>query len=275
MAEQITVLAATDEARKALEPLDAPGFEDGPAAAQPRPVGQAGPLVAVCALCGGAGASTLAYLLARHVARPNEQPVLVGDTGGPTGGLAAYARTESPRSLPRVANAIAAYEPFVEGLFAEDSEYLRVIATAPNLESGADPGGLGRLLNDARAAHQLTVVDCGVPEGRTEVQVLEAATHVIWILPATGGGVRRAARVLRLFEVGLWQGEAVLARQDGSEHPAPMDELARLADLRRAPLVLMPHVPDLLERSPDSAMDAASSALEAIEMLIRRSASRD
>ena len=50
-----------------------------------------GSLLAVCGLCGGAGASTLAYLIAALRAEQQGGPVLVCDTGGPAGGLAAYA----------------------------------------------------------------------------------------------------------------------------------------------------------------------------------------
>ena len=42
-----------------------------------------GRLLAVCGLCGGAGASTLAYLVALAAARRHPGAVLVGDTGGP------------------------------------------------------------------------------------------------------------------------------------------------------------------------------------------------
>ena len=67
-----------------------------------------GPLLAVCGLCGGAGASTLAYLVALAKARERSGSVLVGDTGGPGGGLACYAGVEAPRSLAEVARDAAA-----------------------------------------------------------------------------------------------------------------------------------------------------------------------
>ena len=43
-----------------------------------------GPLLAVCGLCGGAGASTIAYLTALAAAQQRTGAVLLADTGGPT-----------------------------------------------------------------------------------------------------------------------------------------------------------------------------------------------
>ena len=71
----------------------------------------AGPLLAVCGLCGGAGASTLAYLVALAEARRRSAPVLVGDTGGPGGGISCYAGVQAPRSLVEVADHVAAGLP--------------------------------------------------------------------------------------------------------------------------------------------------------------------
>ena len=70
-----------------------------------------GPLLAVCGLCGGAGASTLAYLVALAEARRHSDSVLVADTGGPSGGVARYAGVEAPRSLTEVATQVVAGLP--------------------------------------------------------------------------------------------------------------------------------------------------------------------
>jgi Flp pilus assembly CpaE family ATPase len=238
------------------------------AAASARP-DEGGTLLAVCGLCGGAGASTLAYLIGRH-ACVDGGPVLVSDTGGPTGGLATYARVESPRSLPRTANAVAAHEPLAEGLFANDGDGLRVIATAPHRDVAADPRGIARVLDDARQAHALTVVDCGTPRGAIEAQILETATHVVWVVPATAGGIARGRQVLDLFGSGSWRAEAVVARRDSTEGRAGLDLLSELAASRSAPLVLMPHVPDLASRGPDTALELAGVTLEAIRTVLRR-----
>src|SRR6266699_1020931 len=65
------------------------------------------PLLAVCGVCGGAGASTLSYLLARFAVDQLDGHVLVCDSGGPTGGLAGCTGVESPRSLSESADQIA------------------------------------------------------------------------------------------------------------------------------------------------------------------------
>jgi len=242
----------------------------GPAApaATPAPGGRpprtAGPLLAVCGLCGGAGASTIAFLVARHAARDAGHPVLVCDTGGPTGGLAAAARVGATRSMPRTAAAVAAHEPPAGGLFADAGDGLRVMAGAPEPPVDADPAAVARVLADARAAHRLTVVDCGVPGGAVAAQVLAAASHLAWVLPATASGVRRAAAVLPLFPPDAGRREVLVARRDAAGAPVAQRELQALAAERGAPVRLVPHLPDLAEESPDKALDLAGEALDAI-----------
>lgn len=239
---------------------------------EPAPVPQAtaGQLLAVCGLCGGAGASTLAYLVALDMARCSDRPVLVCDTGGPAGGLAAYGRVRSPRSLPRAAAAIAAHEPLADGLFAHTRAGLRVIASAPHLDVDVDERGVARLLSDARAAHELTVVDCGSLRGAIDRYVFELASHVAWVLPATTSGLRRAGPVLELFGVEASRRELVVARRDATGRKPPSEELTALASSRGAPLVLMPHVPDLGEESPDQGLEAAELTLQAIRGVLGR-----
>jgi Flp pilus assembly CpaE family ATPase len=230
----------------------------------PAPARTRAPLLAVAGLCGGAGASTLAFLAARHAARDGERPVLVADTGGPTGGLAACARVAVARSLPRAAAAIAAHEPLGAGLFAEAGGGLRVMASAPEPPVDVAADAAARVLADARGAHRLTVVDCGVPHGPLESQVLEAATHVAWVLPATLGGARRARRTLELFPPHPDRRELVIARHDAAGATAPLTLLKELAAGRRAPLLLVPHLPDLAEQTPDTALELAGEALDAL-----------
>jgi Flp pilus assembly CpaE family ATPase len=229
-----------------------------------------GALLAVCGLCGGAGASTLAYLVARDAGERGEGPVLVCDTGGPTGGLAAYAGVASPRSLPAVADALARGEPLDEGLFADAGDDLRLIASGPDFDAEGDPRAIACLLHDAREAHPLTVVDCGTAARPADRHVLAAATHLAWILPATESGVRRAERVLAALPTSAPPVELVVARSDPAGRTPPLAELGALAALRLAPLVLMPHVPDLAERAPDDALEHAAVTLQAIEGVLAR-----
>src|SRR4051794_41843397 len=57
----------------------------------------AAPLVAVCGVCGGAGASTLSYLLARYAVRQLDGHVLVCDSGS-SGGAPPPAGGGAPRA---------------------------------------------------------------------------------------------------------------------------------------------------------------------------------
>jgi Flp pilus assembly CpaE family ATPase len=234
---------------------------------QPR---AAGGLVAVCGLCGGAGASTLAFLIAREAARSGEGPVLLCDTGGPTGGLAAYVGAESPRSFASVADALARNEPLTGGLFAQADDGLRLLARGPELDSEGDQRAAGRLLRDAREAHPLTVFDCGTLARRLDRQVFGEATHVAWVLPATSSGVRRARRLLAAVPLAGPERELLVARQDAAGRTPPTAELAALAGERLGPLVLMPHVADLGERPVREVAEAASVTLGAIHGVLRR-----
>lgn len=229
-----------------------------------------GILVAVFGVCGGAGASTLAYLTARSAARIDGDRVLVCDMGGLAGGLAECAGVESAVSLPSLAATVSEGEAPAEGLFAHGGDGLRVVARGPRFEQPLDCAGVVRVLHDAREAHDLTVVDCGIPGGDCEEVVLAASTHLLWVLPATPGGVRRAGRLLGLFPRDPARRELVVAHDHGVGTRARTDELAALASARAAPLVLLPYVPDLGEQGPEAGLEAAAPSLDAIRAVLRR-----
>jgi len=94
-----------------------------------------GPLLAVCGLAGGAGVTTLSYLIALAAVRQWAGPVLVADTGGPSGGLAACAGVEAPRSLGELAEQLATGVPLGGGLYATGRDGVRVLATGPVFSS--------------------------------------------------------------------------------------------------------------------------------------------
>jgi len=257
----------------ALEPAPAlapaaPAAGGQGAAAGPRSA--AGPLLAVCGLTGGAGASTLSYLVALERAAHSSSPVLVCDAGGPGAGLALYAGACSPRSLEEAGERLEAGRPLCGGLFAEPAPGVRLIATGPALAPEGSPAGLRGLLTDAREAHALTVIDCGTLARLSARVALELATHVAWVLPATLGALSRAGAVLASLEAGQPSGsEIVVARREQGERKAGLRELSRLAEERQAPLVLMPHIPDLAEEGHTSVLEAAELTLAGIATLIR------
>ena len=246
-----------------LTVADAPA-EPAPApTVRPRP--GRGRLLAVCGLCGGAGASTVSLLIARYARQRQGGPVLVADTGGPAGGLAAYAQTEAPRSLTELAELVQGGLPAGQP-FATTRDGLRVLATGPRLpdDDGCPADGVATVLEHARAAHPLTVVDCGTLTTPADRVALRAATHVAWVLPATRSGAARAARVLEAVNAHLLGRQLVVARRDHADTKAPMRDLKALAQRCGGPLILIPHLPDLHHGKPAEALDAAQIGLQAI-----------
>jgi hypothetical protein len=258
------------EADAAVKTENPPADEAGPQAAAAHK--QLGPLVAVCGLCGGAGASTLTYLVAQSVGLDAEQgsgAVLALDAGGMTGGLSLYSGEASPRSLSEIAEDIRGGRTVPGPMFATAAGGMRLIATAPHLQPDPDPALVSRILADARAAHRMTVVDCGVLSLPGERLALEVATHVVWIVPATEHGLSRA----RLSPWVVSDGEVVqvvVARHDPSGRKASTRALARLADDRQATLVLMPHVTDLDRRSFGDALEVCGVTLQALQTKLRQ-----
>lgn len=235
---------------------------------------QGGPLLAVCGLCGGAGASTLSYLIARFAVERSRGDVMVCDTGGPTAGLSAYAGAESALSLAEASEQVALGLEITTDLYAVDAASraldfeMRVIATGPQFAIAGDAVGLRGLLGLARQAHALTVVDCGTLQRDADRATIECATHVAWVLPATASGVRRAQRVLRRVSAPNGR-ELLLARRDRRARTPGLRTLRALAEDRRATLVLVPHVPDLLSDVRRSLAEARG-ALQAIDGALER-----
>ena len=228
-----------------------------------------GPLLAVCGLCGGAGASTLAYLVALAKARERSGSVLVGDTGGPGGGLACYAGVEAPRSLAEVARDAAAGLP-VGQLVATTEAGVRVLATGPRFTPECAREGIELLLDHARERYALTVIDCGTLAREADQVTLAKASHVAWLLPARASGARRARAVLQAINPYLLGRELIVARRDERERKVPLRELKRLAEYRHAPLVLLPSVPDLAGGDPTDALEVAQVPLQAIQGVLDR-----
>jgi MinD-like ATPase involved in chromosome partitioning or flagellar assembly len=230
-----------------------------------------GALLAVCGLCGGAGASTLSLLIARFALWERGGAVLVCDTGGPGGGLAAYAHSETPRSLPEIAERLEAGLPAGEH-YTVPEEGLRVLATTPRLpdEDECPVEGIATFLQAARAAHRITVVDCGTLARRADQITVRAATHVAWVLPATASAVERAGRVLEAVNPYMLGRQMVIARRDHADAKASSRELETLARRCNGPLILIPALPDLLDGKPAVALEAAQVGLQAIIGVLSR-----
>ncbi|MFZ0381154.1 MAG: hypothetical protein WCD11_01260 [Solirubrobacteraceae bacterium] len=228
-----------------------------------------GILLAVCGLVGGAGTTTLAYLIARAAARQGDGPVLVADAGGSSGGLAVFAGVESSRSLPELAGALCTDVPPEEVLYSTTRDGLRVVARGPEFGTPAPLVHLRTLLGDAREAHTLTVIDCGTLASEVGQIIMAEATHVAWVVSATKHGVELGQRVLAAAPSGRGS-QFLVARRDRREMNAPVRELRRLAGEQRLPLVLVPDLPGLEDGNLPRAVEAAQVSMQAILGALRR-----
>jgi cellulose biosynthesis protein BcsQ len=228
-----------------------------------------GPLVAVCGLAGGAGTSTLAYLLACQAARRSTVPVLLAelDAGG---GLAAVAGASSPLALCELASAVDA-EHAPEQPFAEVASGLRLIASAqPGHISPLPAGALERLLDDARAAHGLVVVDAGQPTPADADLLLAVADHALLCVPATAAGVRRAELELAggmLHRAAATGRRALVCAATQPQARTQVRQLRRLAEDRVDRLLLVPHLPRLARGELDE--PAFEPTLTALATILR------
>jgi Flp pilus assembly CpaE family ATPase len=222
-----------------------------------------GPLLAVCGLCGGAVASTLAYLTALAAARRRTGDVLLADTGGPSGGLSHYTGVGTPRSLSEVAELLAAGLPVAQ-LLATTSEGVRVLATGPRLAAHCARQGIELLLDHARRRYTLTVIDCGTLARQADQLALANASHVAWVLPATAGAVDRGRKTLDALAPHPSGREMLIARHEPRDRGRAVRERRDLARERRATLILLPSLPELAEGNATAALETAQVPLQAI-----------
>jgi hypothetical protein len=244
-----------------------------PRGGHPRRSAQEPGLVAVAGLCGGAGASTLAYLLCCAAIAEGKRPVLCLDATG-RGGIAVHAGTQPGISFAHASIEIQAGRmPAAGRLFAGSRDGVRVLCSTPSLDRPLPAvDGANRLLADARSAHALTVVDSGTLTGDLERLALSSADHVLLVVPATRSGLQRggplAAQAHELCSPGARV--ALIARSDRPEHRAPVSELAAIAEPIGATVVLCPHLGDLRERPVEPALERAQVTLEVLRGVLAR-----
>lgn len=204
-----------------------------------------GPLVAVCGLVGGSGASTLALALARQAARESADAVLLTEPAGPRAGLAAVAGHSGDTSLAALARDAHDGRPPPRP-FVEIEPRLRLVAAGPCQEEPAIPEAMSSVLAHARDAHPLVVVDCGT-SWAGERAVLDHATHLVWTVPATAAAVDAARAMLgsRLMPPLAHRPEALFATAVLRRPSASVRALRRLAAERCERLILSPFEPAL------------------------------
>lgn len=242
-------MSAKVETVEATQTVTAPGAE-------------AATLLAVCGIGGAAGTSTLTFLTALYAQGFLSAPLLLCDTGGPAASLAVLAEKQSQLSLPQTAAAIGA-DALAVPPFVPLTAKVRLIAREPDFDDTLDPDGLRRLLRDARAAHSLTIVDCGTLQRPVERAVAEQASSILWTVQGSPMGASRARATLRSLPLradreilAVWAGER---RSSTVEH-----ELMSAADLHGAAVVFVPALPEVSQVGLDTALGVGQVALEAI-----------
>jgi MinD-like ATPase involved in chromosome partitioning or flagellar assembly len=229
-----------------------------------------GPLVAICGLTGGAGTSTLALQLASRAAQDSGAPVLLTEQDARRPGLAAITGSTTPRALAALAREVADERPPAD-TFTELDDGPRLIAAAQAADVHADPVAVRSLLDDARTAHGLVIVDCGTHWTKDE-PVLECATHVIWTIAATATAAMRGTLALETIAPPAGRAREILAAtcvRPG--RGVSVRTMRRLAAARCERLVLVPY-DDGVARDARHISNATAHALAAIGAVLRRDA---
>jgi NAD(P)H-dependent FMN reductase len=229
-----------------------------------------GPLIAVCGLVGGAGASTLALCLARQAAHESAAPVLLTELAASSAGLAVLAGQTSALSLGGLAQQVADGQTPVRA-FVELEPGLRLLASPPLHDADTEPEHLRALLREARAAHGLVIVDCGTDWTATGA-VLNQASHIVWTLPATRTALARA-QALHASDIlprpGAWR-ELLAAAALDRRRTAGVRALRHLAGHRCERLVLIPHSEALARGDVAHGGEQLNRALTALAPTLRR-----
>lgn len=200
-----------------------------------------GPLVAVCGLVGGAGTSTLALALARQSATASTAPVLVTEADAARAGLAVLTGQAAPHPLLELAQCVADDSAPAQ-TFVELDAGLRLVAARPRRCQTPETGAVRALLDEARAAHGLVVVDCGTSWTAARA-ILDAATHTLWSMPASAAGLARARAILDsdLLPPAGRTAEVLVATAHSPRPDVSVRALRRLAVKRCERLILIPY----------------------------------
>lgn len=227
-------------------------------------------MLAVVGLCGGAGATTIAYLTAAGAALESTRPVLLADLGGPAASVAAYAGFPGGLSFAALAGFLQSGQRPPRSPFTPGQYGMRLLAGSPDLDEPVDEAAAAALLEQAAAAHALTVLDCAQLARPVERVALAHATHVAWVLPASRVALRRGKTLLRAAANVAVGREMILARHDRSVTSGVMDALSDLAEERAAALVLVPLLDEISENGLGLVLDQAALTLQAIGGALHR-----
>jgi len=144
------------------------------------------------------------------------------------------------------------------------SEGVRVLATSPRFATDCAREGIELLLDHARRRYTLTVIDCGTLAREPDQIALANASHVAWVLPATASAVDRGRKTLDALPPYPSGREMLVARHEPSDRGTAVRELRDLARERRAPLILLPSLPEPATANTPAALEAFQVPLQAI-----------
>ncbi|MEN3284325.1 MAG: hypothetical protein V7607_5465 [Solirubrobacteraceae bacterium] len=207
-----------------------------------------GPVLAVCGLAGGVGTTSLAVAIARAAADQSSVPVLLAEAESCAGQLAAVVPDGPVTSLCDLA--------LGHGELAVPSSGLTVLAAhqprAPrNVLKHQRGAATLHALDALRAAYGLTVIDCGTLMNFDARLMLSAATHVVWVLATDRAAVGRARSLLvsgaAPHPAGAREVIAAVAARARHVDRRGVRTLRELAELRCERLVLVPHLPSLVD----------------------------
>ena len=159
--------------------------------------------------------------------------------------LPATPASQAPRSLIEAAEHVAAGLPPAQ-LFATTADGLRVLATGPRLTP--DVRARGRRAAARARARALRADRDRLRHARPRGRPARAreASHVAWVLPATAGGVRRGATTCSTRSTRTCRAARCSSRATTTaRRRRALRELERSPSNRRAPLILLPSLPDL------------------------------
>lgn len=235
----------------------APATSRGP---EPALAQATGGLVALCGLCGGAGTTRLATLLAAAAAQqhPTDYVALI-ETDPAGGGLAHATGATSPHGLSDHARNQTTQQPPGALQFAAGPGGTRVIASAPAARSPAALEHVTALLHDIRTQHHLVIVDGGTLREPHAQPALLAATHVIWVMAAAADpSGARSLLASPLSRAAAAARQSILINRVRRDKPRPLREHRDLAHTA-GQLILTPQLTD-----PDTETYAAQCLLAAI-----------